>query len=244
MPDGHADHHARLHPPALVHLVDEVAQHLLADLEVGDDAVLQRPDGLDVARRAADHALGLEPDGERASVLHVDRDDRGLVEHDAAPADVDERVGGPEIDRHVAAHDGRETLVSTMSERASCPMAVRRRQPTPRPVTRNDQTLEVGEEDRDLAVGRFGPSLPWTRFSVRSMPRSPRIVPGAASRGFVAPIIVRTTFQVSSGPSTTTGAADSRDERDEIVVERLALVLRVVTGGGLASMVRSSNATS
>ena len=35
------------------------------------------------------------------------------------------------------------------------------------------------------------------------MPRSPRIVPGAASRGLVAPIIVRTTFQVSSGPSTT-----------------------------------------
>ena len=44
----------------LVHLVDEVAQHLLADLEVGDDAVLQRPDGLDVSRRATDHALRFE----------------------------------------------------------------------------------------------------------------------------------------------------------------------------------------
>jgi hypothetical protein len=61
MPDGHADDHAGLGEPALVHLLDEVAQHLLADLEVGDHAVLQRPDGLDVRRRAADHALRLEP---------------------------------------------------------------------------------------------------------------------------------------------------------------------------------------
>ena len=70
----------------LVHLLDEVAQHLLADLEVGDDAVLQRPDGLDVRRRAADHALGLGADGERAAVAGVDGDDRRLVEHDAAAA--------------------------------------------------------------------------------------------------------------------------------------------------------------
>jgi hypothetical protein len=52
----------------VVHLLDEVAEHLLADLEVGDDAVLQRPDGLDVAGRAADHPLGLGAHGERAAV--------------------------------------------------------------------------------------------------------------------------------------------------------------------------------
>ena len=50
------------------------------------------------------------------------------------------------------------------------------------------------------------------------MPRSPLIVPGAASRGFVEPINVRTTFHVSSGPSTTMGTD--------------ALMLRVVTGRG------------
>ena len=31
-----------------VHLVDEVAQHLLGDVEVGDHTVAQRADGLDV----------------------------------------------------------------------------------------------------------------------------------------------------------------------------------------------------
>lgn len=52
-----------------------------------------------------------------------------------------------------------------------------------------------------------GPSLPCTKFSVNSMPKSPRIVPGAASDGLVTPINVRTTFQVSLGPSTTSNMA-------------------------------------
>jgi hypothetical protein len=84
-----------------VHAVDEVAQHLLADLEVGDHAVLQRPDGLDVRRRASDHPLGLCPHGQRATVLDVDGDHRRLVQHDAAAADVHQRVGGTQVDSHV-----------------------------------------------------------------------------------------------------------------------------------------------
>ena len=53
-------------------------------------------------------------------------------------------------------------------------------------------------------------SLPWTRFSVNRMPRSPRIVPGSAWRGLVAPTIVRTTSQVSSGPSRTMATTGPR----------------------------------
>ena len=54
-------------------------------------------------------------------------------------------------------------------------------------------------------------SLPWIRFSVNSMPRSPLIVPGAALRGLVAPIMSRTTFQVSSGPSMAARTTGPRD---------------------------------
>src|SRR3972149_6541608 len=51
---GHADDNARAHPDvAVVRLLDEVGQHLLGDLKVGDDAVLHRLDGHDVAPRAA-----------------------------------------------------------------------------------------------------------------------------------------------------------------------------------------------
>ena len=48
---------------AVVRLLDEVVQHLLGVLEVGDDAVLHGLDGDDVARRAAEHLLGLLADG-------------------------------------------------------------------------------------------------------------------------------------------------------------------------------------
>ncbi len=47
-----ADDHARVREAVLVHLLDEVPQHLLGDVEVGDDPVLQRPDRVDRAGRA------------------------------------------------------------------------------------------------------------------------------------------------------------------------------------------------
>jgi hypothetical protein len=40
-------------------LVDEVLDHLLGDVDVGDHAVAQRPDGLDVVGRLAHHQLGV-----------------------------------------------------------------------------------------------------------------------------------------------------------------------------------------
>jgi hypothetical protein len=44
-----------------VHLLDELLEHLLGHGEVGDHAVLHRPDGGDVARRLAQHLLGRRP---------------------------------------------------------------------------------------------------------------------------------------------------------------------------------------
>jgi hypothetical protein len=92
-----------MRPSVLVDLLDEVAQHLLRHVEVGDDAVLQRADGRDRARCATEHALGLDADGVDLARSRVDRDHARLGQHDAAPAYVHERVGRAEIDRHVAA---------------------------------------------------------------------------------------------------------------------------------------------
>jgi hypothetical protein len=90
--------------------VDEVAQHLLGGVEVGDDPVLEGADGHDVARGAPDHRLGLGADGQDGVVLGVDGHHRRLVEHDSAAADVDEGVGGPEVDGHVAAEEAEGVL--------------------------------------------------------------------------------------------------------------------------------------
>jgi hypothetical protein len=90
-----------------VHLLDEVAQHLLRHVEVGDNAVLEWTDRLDRAGGAPEHALGLDPHRMHLAGTRVDRDHGGLGEHYAAAAYVDERVGGPQIDGHVsAAHPG------------------------------------------------------------------------------------------------------------------------------------------
>ena len=53
---------------AVVRLLDEVGQHLLGDLEIGDDAVLHRFDRHDVARRPAEHLLGVPANGFDAAV--------------------------------------------------------------------------------------------------------------------------------------------------------------------------------
>ena len=98
-----ADHHARVRPAVLVHLLDEVPEHLLGHVEVGDHAVLQGPDRLDRARRAAEHPLGLDADGVDLAGARVDRDHATARTARSAPAHVDERVRGAEIDRHVAA---------------------------------------------------------------------------------------------------------------------------------------------
>jgi hypothetical protein len=105
---GHADDDPRVGPAILVHLLDEVAEHLLRHLEVGDDAVLERPDGGDRARRAAEHPLGLDAHGVDLARALVHRHDGRLGEHDAAAAHVHEGVRGAEIDRHVAAAESGE----------------------------------------------------------------------------------------------------------------------------------------
>ena len=99
---GHGDDHARAdHLATVVHLRDEVPQHRLGDLEVRDDAVLERPDSDDVGRGAPEHALGLVADGQDHVGAALDGDDGGFAQHDAVVAHINEGVGGTEVDTDV-----------------------------------------------------------------------------------------------------------------------------------------------
>src|SRR6185503_16816815 len=81
---GHADDDPGTHPHVpVVRLFDEVGQHLFGDLEIGDDAILHRFNRHDVAGRASEHFLGFAADGFDAAVDFVNRDNGGLVDHDA-----------------------------------------------------------------------------------------------------------------------------------------------------------------
>ena len=90
-----------------MHHLDELLEHLLGDDEVGDHAVLHRPDGLDVARHLTEHGLGFLADGldgflAVGAAFVADGDDRGLIEHDAFATHIDQRVGGAEVDGQIS----------------------------------------------------------------------------------------------------------------------------------------------
>jgi hypothetical protein len=94
-------------PAVLADLADEVLEHLLGEGEVGDHPVLHRADGDDVVRGASEHALrlhpvGLDPPLPTLGVL-AHGDHGRFVEHDALAPDVDQGVGGAEVDREILA---------------------------------------------------------------------------------------------------------------------------------------------
>jgi hypothetical protein len=108
----HADHDLRAHKgPPIMHLADEMLDHFLGDLEIGDDAVSHRADRLDIAGGATEHHLGRVADGfdDLLAVAYLERDDGGLVQDDPPAFDIDEGVGGAEIDRHVGRNHAEET---------------------------------------------------------------------------------------------------------------------------------------
>src|SRR5215217_6836365 len=176
---GHAHHHPGLgHELAAVHLVDEVAEHLLGGVEVGDDPVLERADGHDVAGGPADHRLGLGADGQDGVVLGVDGHDRGLVEHDPAAADVDEGVGGSEVDGHVAAEEAEGVLQARPAPSsvawiyggvADAPLEPGHPTPSPR-TTQERSGYSWGKNRPSSRAADSGESEPWTRFFSISRP--------------------------------------------------------------------------
>ena len=113
---GDAGRDAEDHPrpgdeaEALVHLVDEVPDHLLGDVEVADDPVPERAHGDDVGRRPADHPLRLGSDGKDPFGLRVDGDDARFAHDDAAIANVDERIRGSEVDPDIAGEHAEESV--------------------------------------------------------------------------------------------------------------------------------------
>ena len=104
-----ADDDARADPLfAVVRLANEVLEHLLRHFKVGDDAVLHRADGDDVAGRAPQHLFGfLAHRFDLVSDL-VDGDDGRLGDDNAAPLRIDECVCRAQINRQIAGEKTKE----------------------------------------------------------------------------------------------------------------------------------------
>jgi hypothetical protein len=89
-----------------VHFLDEVPQHSLGNIEVRDNTVFQWPDGDDISRRPADHALCFEADRYYLAGVGIESYDRGFIQNNSATSDVHERIGSAEVHGHVAAKKG------------------------------------------------------------------------------------------------------------------------------------------
>ena len=98
-PAGNADDHVRPRPATGSDLADEMPQHLLGRLEVGDDTMAKRAARGDMCRRSTDHQPRLIANRLHLPAPLVDRDDRGLEQHDPLAATEDDRVRGTQIDR-------------------------------------------------------------------------------------------------------------------------------------------------
>src|SRR6185503_11475053 len=77
---------------------EEIPQHLLGHVEVGDDAILHRTNGDHAFRRASEHSFRLEPDALDLLGLAVDGDDGRLVQDDPLTLHIDESIRRAEVD--------------------------------------------------------------------------------------------------------------------------------------------------
>ena len=105
---GDAENDTRMTEAAPDRVAHEVSEHLLGDVEIGDDAVTEWAGGADRRRCAADHGSRLLADGEDLIRQLVDGDDRRLEEDDPFTAHEDDRVRRAQVNGDLAAPVGEE----------------------------------------------------------------------------------------------------------------------------------------
>ena len=106
------------------------------------------------AGRPADHPLRLGADRQDPLRLRVDRHDRRLAHDDAAVADVDERVGGPEVDPDVAGEEAEEAVEHVGGEVLRAESGRVAVAAAPRRAGARDRALGIGREARAVYPAR------------------------------------------------------------------------------------------
>jgi hypothetical protein len=83
-------------------------KHLLGYGKIRDDAVLHRPDRDDISRCATEHILGFLADGFHFIRDFVDRNDGRLIDDNASPFGIYERVGRSQINGEIAGKEAKK----------------------------------------------------------------------------------------------------------------------------------------
>ena len=88
-------------------LLDELAQHPLGNLKIGNHPVFHRTDRTDVTVSPAQHFLGLLADGDNSLGISVKRHDGGFVQNYPLPLHMNEGIGCAKIDGEVCRENGK-----------------------------------------------------------------------------------------------------------------------------------------
>jgi mannose-6-phosphate isomerase-like protein (cupin superfamily) len=95
---GDTDHHIDATADPAEYTTDEVAEHLLGDVEVGDHPVAQRPRRPYMRRRSADHLPRLLAHCEHLAAVLVNSHDRWLEQHDSSATAIHDGVRRSEVE--------------------------------------------------------------------------------------------------------------------------------------------------
>ena len=88
-----------------MHFLDEIPQHALGGFKVGNHTVLERPNCDDISWCATDHFFSFTANSQDPASIVINGHHGWFVEHDSSAPNVDERVSGSQINRHVSAHE-------------------------------------------------------------------------------------------------------------------------------------------
>ena len=91
-----------------MHLLNEVTEHRFGDFEVRDHAVLHRPNGHDIPRRAPEHPLGLFANSQDIRRARLNRHNRRLSQYNASVPYINEGIGRPQVYPNVVGKQGFE----------------------------------------------------------------------------------------------------------------------------------------
>ena len=101
---GHADDDAGLDKGEASHLVDELFQHALGHIIVGDNALTQGADGNDVAGGTAQHGLGLGAHLQQLAGILIHSHHGGLIQHDALALHKHQNRSGSQVNTNIFRH--------------------------------------------------------------------------------------------------------------------------------------------
>ena len=89
------------HNTLFMNAANEIFQHDLGNIKLGDDAIAQRTNDSDIARRTSHHGLGLQANGQWLAQSLINCHPGGFINNNALTAHIYQCIRGPQINCNI-----------------------------------------------------------------------------------------------------------------------------------------------